>query len=148
MERRGEVVDTESGEEKPTQRVFQNLMDILQLALRTRKRTGSSCAWSAREEEERERWKEEGLYEKRSPSSFNFPLSTFHFQPRSLFLTIPTPAAAPEARKITRPGPVGVLAGVGMLRGGVNSAVSGGADGAGIRQKWLHFAMLTSSGLL
>lgn len=53
----------------------------------------------------------------------------------NLFRTIPTPAAAPDAKKITRPGPVGVLAGVGMVggtyvvRGGMMLAMGGGAAG-------------------
>lgn len=47
--------------------------------------------------------------------------------------TNPTPAAAPEARKMTRPGPVGVLAGVGIYpsyRDGVMPV--GGTNTAGV----------------
>jgi hypothetical protein len=40
--------------------------------------------------------------------------SPSHFP--NLLRMIPTPAAAPEAKKITRPGPVGARAGVGMFR--------------------------------
>jgi hypothetical protein len=46
----------------------------------------------------------------------NNPKKIHKYQrPKNLLRAIPTPAAAPEARKIAKPGPVGVRAGVGIF---------------------------------